>query len=190
MQITPGDSRDHRPDLHQVMLELLVAHQAGLPLWMQPLSGNRSDPVEFGQVVDEHIAQVCRAEKPLYLVADSALYSAENLRQFAPGARKWSTRGPATLKEVQAPLAPPLLETMTSLPDGYRSRTVSSRCGAVEQRWFVVYAAARQQRLQATGDNQLARHSDQERQAFKQRCVQTCACEPDARQALEQGKAT
>src|SRR3989441_3858954 len=39
IHLTPGSSRDHRPDLNQVMLELIVEHQAGIPLLMKPLSG-------------------------------------------------------------------------------------------------------------------------------------------------------
>jgi transposase len=190
IHITQGYSRDHRPDLNQVMLELIVEHQAGMPLLMQPLSGNSSDPVEFGQVVDEHIAQFCREDQPLYLVADSALYSAENLRKLDQGKVQWITRVPATLKEVQGHLAHPELEAMEALPDGDRYREVSSRFGAVEQRWCVVYSDARQKRLKATGVKQLARQSEQERKAFKKLCAQTFACEPDARQALEQLKAT
>jgi transposase len=40
------------------MLELIVEHQAGIPLLMQPLSGNSSDAHEFGQVIKEHLAQL------------------------------------------------------------------------------------------------------------------------------------
>jgi transposase len=57
IHITRGDSRDHRPDRNQVMLELMVEHQAGIPVLMQPLSGNSSDAHEFGQMVKDHIAQ-------------------------------------------------------------------------------------------------------------------------------------
>jgi transposase len=57
IHITRGYSRDHRPDLNHVMLELMVEHQAGIPVLMQPLSGNSSDVHEFGQVVKDHIAQ-------------------------------------------------------------------------------------------------------------------------------------
>jgi hypothetical protein len=60
----------------------------------------------------------------------------------------------------------------------------------VEQRWLVVYAAARQKRVQRTVDQQLAKHRDAERQACKKLCAQTLAGEADARQALEQCKAT
>jgi len=41
---TPGSSRDHRPDLNQAMLALVVEHQAGIPVLMKPLSGNRPKP--------------------------------------------------------------------------------------------------------------------------------------------------
>src|SRR5215475_5841489 len=40
VHITQGSRRDHRRDLTQGMWEWLVEHQAGLPVLMQPLSGN------------------------------------------------------------------------------------------------------------------------------------------------------
>jgi transposase len=57
VHLTRGHSRDHRPDLNHVMLELIVEHQAGLPILMKPLSGNRSDAQAVGHVIQEHIAQ-------------------------------------------------------------------------------------------------------------------------------------
>ena len=73
VHITRGYSRDHRPDLNQVMLELIVEHQAGIPLLMQPLSGNSSDAHTFGQVIKGHLAQLQTTYGLTYLVADSAL---------------------------------------------------------------------------------------------------------------------
>jgi transposase len=55
--LTKGDSREHRPDLNHVMLELLVEHQAGIPVLMKPLSGNSRDPQECGQVIQAHVTQ-------------------------------------------------------------------------------------------------------------------------------------
>ena len=75
VHITKGYSRDHRPDLNQVMLELIVEHQAGIPVLMKPLSGNSSDPQAFGQVIQAHIDQLQTTYGATYLVADSALYS-------------------------------------------------------------------------------------------------------------------
>ena len=34
IHITQGVSLDHRPDLNQVILQLISEHQAGIPLWM------------------------------------------------------------------------------------------------------------------------------------------------------------
>src|SRR5215510_9338978 len=125
VHITQGYSRDHRPDLNQVMLELVVEHQAGIPVLMQPLSGNSHDGKAFGQVVSDHMAQLHPTANPAYLVADSALYSAENLRKLAETSLKWITRVPATLREAQAVLAQAQPATMASLLEGYRYAVVS-----------------------------------------------------------------
>src|SRR5215813_13989036 len=73
VHITRGYSRDHRPDLNQVMLELIIEHQAGIPILMKPLSGNSSDSTAFGHIVQDHIAQLQTTYGTTYLVADSAL---------------------------------------------------------------------------------------------------------------------
>ena len=65
------------------MLELIVEHQAGIPLLMQPLSGNTNDSVEFGRVIPEHVTQLQTAHHVTYLIADGALSSADTLSQLA-----------------------------------------------------------------------------------------------------------
>jgi transposase len=59
---TQGDSRDHRPDLNQVVLELIAENQAGLPLWMAPLSGHSDDKTSLRATVKAHLRQLKRAE--------------------------------------------------------------------------------------------------------------------------------
>lgn len=49
IHITRVYSRDHRPDLNQVMLDLMVEHQARIPVLMQPLSGNTSDAQDYAE---------------------------------------------------------------------------------------------------------------------------------------------
>jgi transposase len=184
IHITQGYSRDHRPDLNQVMLDLIVEHQAGIPLLMQPLSGNSSDMTDFGQIVREHITQLHTTYGTTYLVADSALYSAENLQKLADTSLKWITRVPATLREAQTALvqADPL--TMVPLTEGYRYHVVPSSYGGIEQRWVLVYSEHRQPQAQRTVDKQWRKHSDQEVSAFKTLCRTTFACAADAQQAL------
>jgi transposase len=190
VHITQGYSRDHRPDLNQVMLELVVEHQAGIPVLMKPLSGNSSDSKAFGQVVSDHIAQLHTPSSPTYLVADSALYSAENLHKLAATSLKWITRVPATLSEAQAVLAQAQPETMTSLPEGYRYAVVASRYGGVAQRWVLLYSEHRQPQAQRTVEKQWLKQSDQEVRAFKTLCRTAFACEADAQQALTSFRAS
>ena len=184
VHITQGYSRDHRPDLNQVMLALVVEHQAGIPMLMQPLSGNSPDGKAFGQVVSDHIAQLHTTVNPTYLVADSALYSAENLQKLAETSLTWITRVPATLHESQAVLAQADLQTMTPLTEGYRYRVVPSSYGGVAQRWVLIHSEPRQPQAQRTVDKQWLKQSTHEVKAFKTLCRTAFACEADAHQAL------
>jgi transposase len=184
IHITRGYSRDHRPDLNQVMLELIVEHQAGIPVLMQPLSGNSNDGKAFGHIVKEHIAQLQTTYGLTYLVADSALYSDENLQKLAATQIKWITRVPATLHEAQAVLAQADPQTMAPLTEDYRYHVVRSSYGGVEQRWMLIHSAPRQPQAQRTVDKQWLKRSETEVKAFQTLCRTAFACEADAQQAL------
>ncbi len=99
IHLTRGYSRDHRPDLNQVVLELIAENQAGIPLWMEPLSGNGDDKTSLRATVKAHLGQLKRAEGLEYGVADSALYTAETLRELE--GMVWITRVPETLSAAR-----------------------------------------------------------------------------------------
>jgi transposase len=185
IHITPGYSRDHRPDLNQVMLELIVEQYAGIPLLMKPLSGNTNEQVEFGRIITAHVQQLRTAHPLTYLVADSALYTAENLGRLAQSGLKWITRVPATLAEVHAVLARVTPETMPPLADGYRYQEEVVTYREITQRWMVVYSEARQQRSRRTVEKQLRTQSEAELKAFKHLRRTPFACAAAAQQALE-----
>src|SRR5918992_5592388 len=135
VHITRGYSRDHRPDLNQVMLELMVEHQAGIPILMKPLSGNSSDAQSFGELVRVYMNQLQTTYGMTYLVADSALYSEANLQKLAQTHMKWITRVPATVSAAQAALAQANPQILASLKAGYRCQMLHSTYGRVAQRW-------------------------------------------------------
>ena len=166
------------------MLDVIVEHQAGIPVLMKPLSGNRSDAQDFGQIVSTHISQLQTTYGMTCLVADSALYSAENLQKLAETHMKWITRVPATVSEAQAALAQANPQTMAPLMEGYRYQELTSTYGKVEQRWVLIYSEPRQAQAQRTVDKQLLKQSDKDLKAFKKLCGTPFACEADARQAL------
>jgi transposase len=184
IHITRGYSRDPRPDLNQVMLDLLVEHQAGIPLLMKPLSGNTSDASDFGHVITEHIAQLHTPYGTTYLVADSALYSEENLQKLAQTGSAWITRVPATLTAAHTALAQATPETMMPLMEGYRYRVLASTYGGVAQRWVLIYSEHRRPQAQRTVAKQVLKQSTDEVKAFQQLCRTAFACEADAQQAL------
>jgi transposase len=184
IHITRGYSRDQRPDLNQVMLDLVVEHHAGMPVLMKPLSGNSSDAQDFGHIITDHIAQLQITYGTTCLVADSALYSAENLQKLAETRTKWITRVPATLNEAQAVLAQADPQTLAPLTEGYRYHMVRSSYGGVEQRWVLIHSEPRQRQAQRTVDRQWLKQSAHEVKAFKTLCRTAFACEADAQQAL------
>jgi transposase len=71
ISITYGYSRDHRPDLKQVVAQLITSQRSALPVWVEVLSGNSSDKDSFASSVDAYCKYLKDAEKP-YFVMDSA----------------------------------------------------------------------------------------------------------------------
>ena len=166
------------------MLELIVEHQAGISVLMQPLRGNSSAAQDFGEVIRTYVQQLHLTYGMTYLVANSALYSAANLQKLAQTHMKWITRVPATVSDAQAVLAHADPQAMTVLNEDYRYHELTSLYGGVQQRWILIYSAPRQTQPQRTVDQQWRKQSDKEAQALKQVCDTAFACEADARQAL------
>ena len=82
--VTYGYSRDHRADLKQWMLALATTRQGDVPLYLKALDGNASDKVSLVAAVEALAAQLrSEPEKTPLFVADSGLYSAENVARLS-----------------------------------------------------------------------------------------------------------
>jgi transposase len=186
--LTQGYSRDQRPDLNQVMLNLIVEHRAGLPLLMQPLSGNSNDTASFGPLIEAHIDQLNTPPQVDYWVADSALYSQANLQILSAHRGRWITHVPETIKLAQQPCAE--VGEPTELLPGYRYRRVEVDYGGVRQRGLVITSVHALQRAASSVQRRLRKTSEQELKAFRALSRRRFACEADARQALADFQAT
>jgi hypothetical protein len=184
--ITPGYRRDPRPDRNQVRLELGVEPHAGIPVLRPPLRGKRHDGKACGHVVRDPMAPLHPTAPPTELVADSALYSAENLHKLAASSLQWSPRVPAPLHEAQAVLAQAAPQTLAPLTEGDRSHVGPSSYGGVAPRWGRLYSEPRPPPAQRTVDTQWLKPSDRAVQAVQTRCRPAFACAADAQQALAQ----
>jgi Transposase len=95
--ITHGYSKDKRPDLKQIILELCASHDGGVPVIMKPWSGNASDIKIFNKRIKELKKLIAQSNMGAVHIADSKLYTAENIAQL--GSRYFITRVPATIKQ-------------------------------------------------------------------------------------------
>jgi transposase len=181
VQITRGYSRDHRPDLNQVVLQLIVERQAGIPLLMEPLNGNNSDKVSFRDTIKAHIGQLKTEVGVEYLGADSALYTAETLSQMKDFF--WFSRVPETLSLARA-LIQTVAPAWRQTPDTPAPCSVCVTYAGVKQRWLIVWSPSAYQRALGTVTKQSLKQSQAHLKAFDQLCRQDFTCETDARHAL------
>jgi transposase len=151
--ITKGYSRDHRPDLKQCVLDLIVSNDGDLPLFMRTGDGNESDKAVFGQILVEFKRRI---NLDSIMVADSALYSQENLKIMED--LNWITRVPLTVKKAKELIQSVSIESIEDLetiePEereliaklqekGYKWKEVIVDYGGVKQRWLIVESESR-----------------------------------------------
>ena len=83
MAVTPGYSKDPRPDLKQDVLELLVSQDGGVPLVSKSWEGQTSDTPIFKERAAALMAACARAPTPRYLVADAKRYPEDTAATLA-----------------------------------------------------------------------------------------------------------
>ncbi len=187
--VTYGYSRDHRADLKQWMLALATTRQGDVPLFCQALDGNASDKVSLVAAVEALAAQLRAAaaaadaeeEVPLF-VADSGLYSTENVARLSTAGVRWISRVPETSKEARAAL---------EVADNAWQQEgdlcwAADRPAPTGERWVVVRTTQGEERARATLQRQVDKTRAQWEQALWHLGNQRFACAPDAQAALAQ----
>jgi len=161
IEITYGHSKDHRADLKQVVQELLVSQDSGVPLWMKTHDGNASDSVIFRERATALVEEFNHSEAPRYLVADSKRYTKKGAATLAQLLFITRIPGTLTLEQscVQAALEKP--QAWQTLSPTYRYQRVDHCHYGIEQRWLVIYSDGAYQRAEATLLN--AQHQEQAR---------------------------
>jgi transposase len=153
--ITKGYSRDHRPDLKQCVLDLIVSNDGELPLFMRTGDGNESDKAVFGKILVEFKRRI---NLDSIMVADSALYSQENLKIMED--LNWITRVPLTVKKAKELIQSVSVESIKDLENidpeereliaklqekGYKWKEMIVDYGGVKQRWLIVESESRKE---------------------------------------------
>ena len=185
IHITHGYSRDHRPELNQVILNLIVENVAGIPLYMQPLSGNINDKEGFGDIVKEHIASLKQAQENALLVADSALYTAQTIQTLAEQQRPFITRVPSTIKEAKALLSSVKNQEFEQIDENYHYFEISSEYAGVNQRWFVIESKAFKAKESKTALKNFEKLFEKEEKRFAKLAKEIFYCEAEAIKSLK-----
>jgi transposase len=137
--ITEGYSRDHRPDLKQCILDLIVSSDGDIPIFIRGGSGNESDKAMFGKILVEYSQQV---DFESIMIADSALYTAKNLILIKE--LKWISRVPLSIKKAKDLVKSVKSESLkNSGSEGYKYSEEKVTYGGIEQRWMIVESEER-----------------------------------------------
>ena len=146
--ITHGYSKDHRPDLKQAVLELMVSQDGGIPLLSKSWDGNASDSTIFQERAGALLKTFQRSPSPRYLVADCKLYDKENAEHLQ--SLPFITRIPHTLKVVSLVIAQALaLDTWHAIDAQTRYQGLELCHYGMAQRWLVVFSQAAAWRAEA-----------------------------------------
>jgi transposase len=147
--ITHGYSKDHRPDLKQAVLELMVSQDGGIPLMSKSWDGNASDTKVFQQRAQALMAAFKGSPLPRYLVADAKLYNEENAAYLKH--LGFITRIPGTLKLVTQVITQGLKwDTWQGLDETTRYQPIELCHYGMAQRWLVVWSQAAYERAETT----------------------------------------
>jgi Domain of unknown function (DUF4277) len=182
--LTQGYRRDQRPDRNPVLLDLRVAHHAGLPIWRQPLRGNRREVTDVGPIGPAPSSQLSTTDGTTDLVADRARSRDDHLQQLAEPPRHWMTRVPATVHAAQTALAQVLPETMPPWMEGSRDHECRSTSGGVPPCWVLLDSERRQPHVPRTVHTPLRKPGAKAVHALQQLCRVACACDAEAPPAL------
>lgn len=147
IEITYGHSKARRPDLKQVVLELMVSQDGGIPFISKSWSGNTSDNEIFESRAKELLKSASAPES--FTIADSKLYSKDNCENLKH--LNFITRIPGTLKEENIAIENALKSNQWLKLDKenyYQCLELSHY--DIDQRWLIVWSQSANGRSENT----------------------------------------
>lgn len=158
IKVKLGYSKAHRPDLKQVMLEMMVTQDGGIPLLGRTLDGNASDNTVFKDRAEQLLSEFKSSDQPRYLIADSKLYSeknANNLKEIP-----FITRIPNTISKVSY-----LIEQAVDQSKQWKNisnrkvQVVNTTHYGITQRWHIISSETSRHRAVEQVKKRVARES-------------------------------
>lgn len=187
IEVTYGYSKDHRPDLKQVMISMATTGEAQIPFFFQPQNGNSSDKESFHEsimAIEKFKSELKKSNHEFIWVADSALYSKTKL--LASNLYRWVSRVPESIAEAKN-----LLEQKdsdfkwTEIEKGYRYTEQKSLYGGIEQRWLLIYSEQAYKRESKTFEKKILKQEEQADKDFWHLGREVFSCKEDSQKSFE-----
>lgn len=177
-----GHSKDHRPDLKQIVVSLVSTGPAGIPIWFESHDGNSSDKTSFHETIKEFdsFTQSLRDTESFLWVADSALYTQGKLQQSGI---QWLTHPPATYKLVKQYVAQPDSDfDWEPLTKEYQSTPVEGPKG---EYWHLILSGQRRKAALATLERKINQEHKTQNKALTALTKKLFSCNDDAVAAIK-----
>jgi len=183
--ITYGHSKDHRPDLKQVVLELMSTQDGRVPLISKSWDGNTSDNEIFRERAKAIVDEFKNGADKHYLIADSKLYSESNAKNLSE--LPFITRIPESINLVQDHINRALTEESAweVISESRKIKVFQVNHYGIKQRWCVVYSKGANERSKVSVSRNISKEQEDIDKELYHLAAQRFSCEPDARKELE-----
>ena len=188
VEIRKGHSKDYRPDLNQIALNMIVENRANLPIYLQVSSGNQSDKVKFAEIIQAQVDNLKNYYGIEYIVVDSALYTKNNLEKLEEEEIFWITRVPNSRTIVKDIISTIEFSQLEIIDDNYSYLEIGSNYNDVNQRWIIVHNKEIEYVKNKGTIKKFDTNSKKDLKAKIRYEKQKFACEIDAIKALEELK--
>jgi len=184
INVTYGYSRDAHPELVQVMEQMMVDNQTGIPLFMEPESGNTNDTKAFDRMTKIYESFRNYADDG-YLCGDSALYSEDNIKHMSKSGIKYVTRAAdGKLKSVQKFIAEHRDDELEEIDDVNQGKTYEIEDFGVKQVWLLVHSNAAEARNVHSVETYAQKELNKLNKKLKEYGKSYYSCEPDAQKEI------
>ena len=187
VNINYGHSKDHRPDLKQIVLETLVTQDGGVPLICKVWDGNTSDDIIFRERVKSLIETLKEWDNKI-LIADSKLYSEETAKYLKDIV--FVTRIPETIKVTKNIIEMAILKdkwtALSKIDDLKKYQEVRIEHYGIEQRWLVVQSKKKEEQYRESQSKKIKKEAEAISAEIKHLQAERFSCEHDGYKALEE----
>ena len=197
VHINHGYSKAKRPDLKQIVLELVVSRDGSVPFMMKPWSGNAAD----NNIFNARIKSLHQATKDSHtgriLLGDAKLYTEKNILEL--GTMYFITRVPGSIALARDYVAKALADNIWTVikkkeksdtdkaknDQIYKYRSFDLEHYGTKMRWVVIYSQQAHERAKKTLSRVIKKKTEQLTKELFHLQAKRFECGEDAKNALD-----